>query len=317
MAASYYNPPPARTSYATLPPPPPGTSSYGTYRQHEHAYLAAHPPPAYGGYFDRAEPLAPPRDELRTLFIAGLPADVKPREVYNLFRDFPGYVSSHVRSGKSTQSYAFAVFADQPSALAAMSVTNGLTFDLEKNCSIHVDLAKSNSRSNSSKRPRSDYEDFPKSTGKKARSPRGRPDSGAGSNIHMSGMGYSSHSLNGYPAQSYTDFGSSAAFSKDPAIFAPQNNPPCPTLFVANLGQTVSDRELNDVFSSCEGFIKLKMQNKFGSPVAFVDFKDDHSSTEALKRLQGAILHSSSGEGMRLEYAKSRMGLRKQRDSRS
>lgn len=85
-------------------------------------------------------------------------------------------------------------------------------------------------------------------------------------------------------------------YLQDPAIFAPQNNPPCPTLFVANLGQTVSDRELTDVFSrygliktlwyginsncvltsfmfSCEGFIKLKMQNKSGAPVAFVDFK--------------------------------------------
>ncbi|KAM0842704.1 hypothetical protein ACQ4PT_058191 [Festuca glaucescens] len=303
MASSYYNPPPS--SYAAPPTPAPGTSAYA-YRHHA-AYLPQPPPPAYGGYFDRAEPLAPPRDELRTLFIAGLPADVKPREVYNLFRDFPGYVSSHLRSGKSAQSYAFAVFADQPSALAAMSATNGLTFDLEKNCSIHVDLAKANSRP---KRPRTDY-DFPTS-GKKSRNPRDLPDSGAGSNIHMSGMGNSSHSLNGYPsAQSYANIGSSTAFSKDPSMFAPQTNPPCPTLFVANLGQSVSDRELTDVFSSCEGFIKLKMQNKFGGPVAFVDFKDEYSSTEALNRLQGAILHSSPGEGMRVEYAKSRMGLRR------
>jgi hypothetical protein len=49
------------------------------------------------------EQALPPRDELRTLFIAGLPGDAKPREVYNLFRDFPGYISSHLRSGKSSQ----------------------------------------------------------------------------------------------------------------------------------------------------------------------------------------------------------------------
>jgi hypothetical protein len=100
MASSYYNPPPS--SYAAPPLPPPGASAYA-YRHHA-AYPPQPPPPAYGGYFDRAEPLAPPpRDELRTLFIAGLPADVKPREVYNLFRDFPGYVSSHLRAGKSAQ----------------------------------------------------------------------------------------------------------------------------------------------------------------------------------------------------------------------
>lgn len=38
------------------------------------------------------------RDEVRTLFIAGLPEDVKEREVYNLFRRFRGYQSSHLRA---------------------------------------------------------------------------------------------------------------------------------------------------------------------------------------------------------------------------
>jgi RNA recognition motif-containing protein len=166
MAASYFN----HSSYPPAPPPPPGTSPYGAYR---HAYQPA-PPTAYGAYYDRAEQALPPRDELRTLFIAGLPADAKPREVYNLFRDFPGYVSSHLRSGKSSQAYAFAVFADQPSALAALSATNGMVFDLEKNCSLHVDLAKSNSRS---KRLRSD-DASPYSPEKRTKRPMGFPDSG-------------------------------------------------------------------------------------------------------------------------------------------
>jgi len=89
---------------------------------------------------------------------------------------------------------------------------------------------------------------------------------------------------------------------QDPSTFVPQNNPPCPTLFVANLGPACSEQELIDVFSSCAGFVKLKMQNKLGAPVAFVDFKDANSSTEALNRLQGVILYSSPGEGIRLEY---------------
>lgn len=38
------------------------------------------------------------RDEVRTLFVAGLPEDVKPREIYNLFREFPGYETSHLRT---------------------------------------------------------------------------------------------------------------------------------------------------------------------------------------------------------------------------
>jgi hypothetical protein len=103
MAASYFNH--SSSSYPP-PPPPPGTSPYGAYR---HAYPPAPapaPPAFYGAYYDRAEQALPARDELRTLFIAGLPADAKPREVYNLFRDFPGYVSSHLRTGKSSQVFS-------------------------------------------------------------------------------------------------------------------------------------------------------------------------------------------------------------------
>lgn len=36
--------------------------------------------------------------DVRTLFVAGLPEDVKPREIYNLFREFPGYETSHLRT---------------------------------------------------------------------------------------------------------------------------------------------------------------------------------------------------------------------------
>ena len=33
-------------------------------------------------------------EPVRTLFVSGLPADVKPREMYNLFRPFPGFISA-------------------------------------------------------------------------------------------------------------------------------------------------------------------------------------------------------------------------------
>lgn len=80
---------------------------------------------------------------------------------------------------------------------------------------------------------------------------------------------------------------------------------------MANLGPTCTEQELNQVFSRCRGFLKLKTQSTYGSPVAFVDFQDTASSSEALIQLQGTVLYSStSGEGMRLEYAKSRMGMR-------
>ncbi|CAL9098807.1 unnamed protein product [Musa textilis] len=393
MAAGYYHSPPdaAHNPYhppppihATAPPgapPPPHNHPMPPHQLHFHPPYPAHQPPLYGATYDTPTDQYS-RDEVRTLFIAGLPDDVKPREIYNLFREFPGYQSAQLRSsGQSSQAYAFAVFTDQQSALAAMHALNGLMFDLERESTLYIDLAKSNSRS---KRSRTD-DGAPYSSDKRVRGSgaylRGFPDSGntthslhltlhmfgtfftlagSGSNIHMSGMVNSAYSLSGYPStqrlwhmtlstdlllismnmldsllilyipsssleykrlkrvskcnlQFYSfTWGSNKTLSQNnSSTYAPQSNPPCPTLFVANLGPNCSEQELAQVFSRCPGFIKLKMQNKNGLPVAFVDFQDVNSSTGALNHLQGTILYSSVGEGMRLEYAKSRMGLRK------
>lgn len=71
------------------PPPPPGAAAIP-------GVHAAYPPsfPPMQGY----------HDELRTLFIAGLPGDVKPREIFNLFREFHGFQTYQIKhSGQSTQ----------------------------------------------------------------------------------------------------------------------------------------------------------------------------------------------------------------------
>ncbi|URE38138.1 hypothetical protein MUK42_06314 [Musa troglodytarum] len=337
MAAAYYHPPPAAAHYPYYPPPQTHATAApltGAPQPPHHHRLPASAPPSrthlspqhYGAAYAAPADHAP-RDEVRTLFIAGLPDDAKPREIYNLFREFPGYQSAQLRrSGQSSQAYAFTVFTDQQSALSAMRALNGLMFDLERESTLYIDLAKSNSRF---KRSRTDdgvsYSYDKRVRGSVAYS-RGFSDSGndnhslhvkssagAGSHIHMPGMVNSAYSLNDFPsAQSQTNFGYEAEHKKlNNSTYAPQSNPPCPTLFVANLGPKCSEQELAQVFSRCPGFLKLKMQNKNGVPVAFVDFQDTSSSTGALNHLQGTILYSSVGEGMRLEYAKSRMGLRK------
>ncbi|KAH9415450.1 RNA-binding protein with multiple splicing 2 [Dermatophagoides pteronyssinus] len=52
------------------------------------------------------------------------------------------------------------------------------------------------------------------------------------------------------------------------------------------------------------------MHNKSGAPVAFVEFTDIRLATHAMNALQGFILFSSSdrGGGIRIEYAKNKMG---------
>ncbi|KAK4262325.1 hypothetical protein QN277_027899 [Acacia crassicarpa] len=294
---------PHPSSLAVVPPPPGAAppephhlpSQYGSYQQ---PLFASYGPP---------NPLQYSADEVRTLFVAGLPEDVKPREIYNLFREFPGYESSHLRSStESSQPFAFAVFTDQQSALMAMHALNGMVFDLEEGSTLYIDLAKSNSRS---KRTRIDDEII--GTDKKARGSsfsRATPDSAGVGSIHMPGMGNSAYNTNtyGYPSAQ------SAAANLNNSSRIPQNVNPCPTLFVANLGPSCTEQELIQVFSRCPGFLKLKMQSTYGAPVAFVDFQDVAGSTAALNSLQGTVLYSSTaGEGMRLAYAKSRMGMRK------
>ncbi|KAL5753018.1 hypothetical protein ACOSP7_023193 [Xanthoceras sorbifolium] len=314
--AEYYPPPPPGTHYTYYPPPPPGG-----------VHVAAAPPPLPQPYIPQAEPPPPPLasyvapfatyssyGDVRTLFVAGLPEDVKPREIYNLFREFPGYESSHLRSPTQTsQPFAFAVFSDQQSAVVAMQALNGMVFDLDKGSTLYIDFAKSNSRS---KRSRPDDEWT--GSDKKARGSysSGTLDSGFGS-VHMPGMTNSAYNMIAYPpTQSHGNFDARAAnemtagkLNNSSAPHGPKSGTPCPTLFVASLGATCTEQELIQVFSRCPGFLKLKMQSTYGPPVAFVDFQDTASSTAALNSLQGTILYSSpAGDGMRLEYAKSRMG---------
>ncbi|KAL3346424.1 hypothetical protein AABB24_025061 [Solanum stoloniferum] len=142
----YQTPPPPPPPVP--PPPPPGTTL------HSLPPVVVQPLPI-PQYHHPHHPSAPPlypqdsHDDVRTLFIAGLPEDVKPREIYNLFREFAGYESSHLRSQTSSNSqpFAFAVFADQHSALMAMYELNGMVFDFEKDSKLYIELAKSNSRS--------------------------------------------------------------------------------------------------------------------------------------------------------------------------
>ncbi|XP_027361277.1 U1 small nuclear ribonucleoprotein A isoform X2 [Abrus precatorius] len=312
----YQPPPPPQPPMLAVVPPPPGTALPAVHHLHPQYVTHHQQQPMFASY-------APPQsstNEVRTLFVAGLPEDVKPREIYNLFREFPGYESSHLRSPtNSSQPFAFAVFSSQQSAIMAMHALNGMVFDLEKASTLYIDLAKSNSRS---KRTRIDDERA--GSDKKARGPTptwATPDSGV-SSIHMPGMGNPAFNTNtfGYPSpQSLGNADGSAVsdslfanLKKCSTPYVPQNATPCATLFVANLGPSCNEQELMQVFSRYPGFLKLKMQSTYGAPVAFVDFQDVTSSTDALNSLQGTILHSSqAGEGMRLEYAKSRMGMRK------
>lgn len=84
---------------------------------------------------------------------------------------------------------------------------------------------------------------------------------------------------------------------------------PCSTLFVANLGQNVNEEEMKQLFRAFPGFSRLRMHNKGGSPVAFVEYYDVRQAMTAMAALQGFLLSSSErNNGIRIEFARTKMG---------
>ena len=86
-------------------------------------------------------------------------------------------------------------------------------------------------------------------------------------------------------------------------------NPPCSTLFVANLGSNPNEEEVRQLFKKFPGFCRLRLNTKSGSPVAFIEFSDVRQASYALAHLQGTQLASSErGNGIRIEFARTKMG---------
>ncbi|KAL2906320.1 Cell wall integrity protein scw1 [Bienertia sinuspersici] len=297
--AAYYHPPPPQPPQQLPQQPPqliPSDIQSTFYTSHYH------PPPPLSPPLHHSHPRLPPSLTttshlrririLRTTNFALFSSPAYPT-MSSLAKFTTSFATSWFRLFQSSFSFV-KVFSDQQSAVTAMHALNGMVFDLEKGSTLYIDLAKSNSRS---KRQRTDDEG-PASDKKRKGSPafqRGSGELGIGS-YHIPGMTNSVYNTIGYPsAQSHWSYNSggageaTAAKSSHSSTYVPQDNPPCPTIFVANLGPNSSERELTQVFSRCRGFLKLKIQGTYGAPVAFVDFQDTACSTEALNQLQGTV----------------------------
>ncbi|KAJ7297434.1 hypothetical protein O6H91_Y384400 [Diphasiastrum complanatum] len=198
--------------------------------------------------------------DVKTLFLAGLPDDVKEREIYNLFRPHSGYQSCQLKyTGRGCQLVAFVVFSDHASAVAAKEALNGHTFDPQTGETLHVELARADSRS---KRSRSG-DRAPGSIEKKYRGISDIPgvygDPGVGGNLHISGMMNSVYDdLNGFPPSqssglmpSYAVQDSMRGLMMGQTVAGSQtavkSNPPCSTLFFGNLGSNCTEEELLQV----------------------------------------------------------------------
>lgn len=272
----------------------------------------------------------PQRQGVLTLFVAGLPDDVKPREIHNLFSHRPAFDHCLLEyTGRGNQAVAFVTFFTHEAALSAMSSLNGTIFDPESGDRLHIELAKSTSR-----RPRGGVEGY-RVIDKRANKTEGNADhenvgdedddevwgededggndnNGDGGSDEPSGTENENPSdKNELPTDQSDQPGhkqqNGQSLSNEGRDKSSSDIPPCSTIFIANLGHTCTEDELKEVLSKEPGFHVLKMRRRGGMPVAFADFTDIESSTAAMNRLQGTVLASSDNDGLHIEYARSKM----------
>jgi len=265
-------------------------------------------------------------EELRTLFISGFPADIKEREIHNLLRFFPGYEGCVLNLNESAgRPVCFASFTDRNSALRALRVVQDLRFDPNVAQTLRVEFAKTNSKAR--RLPPEFYAE------KRRKAPLAAaassyfaygaygPEGGwVNPNMMMPGWFQNMNmnrpgSPNGVPGYDMNSgyippFSGQLPSSSPPG--GPSKVPPCSTLFVANLHPDVQERDLNRVFRNLPGFRKLRLSNKDGVSICFVEFNDVQTSTHAMNNLQGVPVGPTC---MRIEFARTRMGeVKRSRD---
>ncbi|CAM9417261.1 unnamed protein product [Lampetra fluviatilis] len=84
-------------------------------------------------------------EEVRTLFVSGLPVDIKPRELYLLFRPFKGYEGSLILM-TSKQPVGFVTFYSRAQAEDAKVSLNGVRFDPESPQTLRLEFARANTK---------------------------------------------------------------------------------------------------------------------------------------------------------------------------
>ncbi|XP_064415526.1 RNA-binding protein with multiple splicing [Latimeria chalumnae] len=84
-------------------------------------------------------------EEVKTLFVSGLPLDIKPRELYLLFRPFKGYEGSLIKL-TSKQPVGFVSFDSRSEAEVAKNALNGIRFDPEIPQTLRLEFAKANTK---------------------------------------------------------------------------------------------------------------------------------------------------------------------------
>ncbi|KAM7483830.1 hypothetical protein LguiB_008413 [Lonicera macranthoides] len=294
------------------------------------------PEPGYATVFND-------RNAISTVFVSGLPDDVKAREIHNLFRRRPGFDYCQLKyTGRGNQVVAFATFVNHQSAMAALHSLNGAKFDPQTGSTLHIELARTNSRRkrkpgsgayvviDKRSRAATDAQATSSDDGdSESDEPieQNNPDSGNNDTSGIAKRWLKLQSSNEakllfnvaifvhiaiasewiISGEGAVDDAGNTAAENEQSEKAVNGAQPCSTLFIANLGPNCTEDELKEALSQYPGFNSLKMRDRGGMPVAFADFEEIEQATEAMNTLQESTLPSSDRGGMHIEYARSKM----------
>uniref|UniRef100_A0A804I017 RRM domain-containing protein n=1 Tax=Musa acuminata subsp. malaccensis TaxID=214687 RepID=A0A804I017_MUSAM len=267
-------------------------------------------------------PNRPPADEIRTVFITGLPGDVKERELHNLLRWLPGFEASQINF-KAEQPMGFALFSTAQHAIAAKDALQDLEFDVEMKSALHTEMAKKNlfvKRGVASESSSIDQSKRLRTGGDYTHAGYAAPPFHPQPTPVWGNPGY----IAPHPPPPYDPYGGyqvpQVAMTTPPPLpassrYAPvqnnKDNPPCNTLFIGNLGENVNEEEVRGLFSVQPGFKQMKILRQERNTVCFIEFEDLNSATTVHQNLQGAVLTSSGRGGMRIQFSKNPFGRRK------
>ncbi|XP_070546412.1 RNA-binding protein, mRNA-processing factor 2a-like isoform X2 [Ptychodera flava] len=267
--------------------------------------------------------------------------DAKPRELYLLFRAYKGYEGSLLKvtgkQGKNTSPVGFVTFETRAGAEAAKQALQGVRFDPDIPQTLRLEFAKSNTKVSKPKQTSPQPPNAQQALGPHL-TPREPYELGAAF-FPGAPEAWVHHPLAAYadlgPALHHPAFTHPALHTQPhpahPAIapahpHAPLPQPPlptsvanamaavtgghapCSTLFVANLGTHTSEQELRELFAGLPGFSRLRFHNKGGAPCCFVEFQSIVFANQALSQLQGYVMLSSDRGGLRIEFARNKMG---------
>lgn len=255
-----------------------------------------------------------------TLFLTGLPFDMKERELRNIFRFYSGFIGCRVTTKKVTnppndpssagpeapqeasQFMAFCLFNSEQAAMEVKECLDGTQFDYldPESPLFRISFAKKNLV---------------------IRQPYG----GEGTRLNSRGLAAAAQMYYGavdgsqvadpYRQQDpYAAAAAAAAYQQPYAV--PQQagakrpragdvGQPSTTLYVSNLGGEVYQEELKQLFATQAGYEDLSVARSKGRAFAFVLFKSEEEAGTALQSLQGYQLMSVPAQGgLRISYSK-------------